>query len=94
MLNRLFKLIGVASLLVTPASAEMISDLVEKEVFQRYEYQIDEKSRIDIRLIGIQDQKAKGVSSFWLDKASGKFIADVRISLSENIMNKNWKTIF
>ncbi len=75
MIKRLMKYVAAAMIAAAPASAEMITTLVEEKVFETYEYQIDDNSEIDIRLSGVNDQDIIQISKFWMDKASGQFFA-------------------
>lgn len=79
------KIMGaVLLLLASPALSEPLSVLIQEKVLEKYEYQIDETSKIEVKFSGgNSDVNAIQINDFFFDKSSGQFIADTSLDSGE-----------
>jgi hypothetical protein len=79
------KIMGaVLLLLASPALSEPLSVLIQEKVLEKYEYQIDDTSNIEVKFSGgNSDVNAIQINDFFFDKSSGQFIADTSLDSGE-----------
>ncbi|MBO9428646.1 flagellar basal body P-ring formation chaperone FlgA [Sulfitobacter sp. R18_1] len=76
-MKKVFAFIFGLMALSVPASAEMLSYLIEERVTEEFGFELPVGGEFDIRLVNVSDAEAVVVPDFWYDKNTGQFIANV-----------------